>query len=92
MNAFTSIASPIERIRQHFTGHILATIRNACKGSGVTIHYGHQNGAYGVHQCLVKLEGDDRNYRLILAPEDAPIMIAYRDADEHFGVRLGDAA
>jgi len=80
------------RKRQHFTGLILSTIRRACRCSDVTIHYGQQNGAYGVHQALVKLGGDPLDYRLILAPADAPIAINGRPIDEHFAGRLTDDA
>lgn len=80
------------RIRQHFTGLVLATIRLACRASDVTVNYGQQNGSYGVHQALVKLDGDPTDYRLILAPADAPIAINGRPIDEHFAGALTDAA
>jgi hypothetical protein len=89
MNAITDITAP-RRNRQHFTGLILATIRQACRATEVKVHHGQQNGSYGVHQALVKLDSDPTDYRLILAPANAPITINGRPIDEHFAKELND--
>lgn len=81
----------------HFTGMILATLRDALRRENaananvdrVTIENHQQNGSYGVHQATVKLGGDPTTYRLILAPADAPITINGHPIGEHFALPLG---
>lgn len=46
---------------------------------------GHQaNGAYGIHQAALRLEGDPTVYRMIVAPADAPICVNGQPIDNHF--------
>ncbi len=78
----------------HFTGHILATLRNAAKalhgGDEITVDNLQQNATYGIHQARVRLKGDPNTYRLILAPADAPIMVGKCPIADQFAKPLGD--
>lgn len=52
--------------------------------SKITVE-GHQaNGAFGIHQAALRLEGDPTTYRLIVAPVDAPITVNGLPIDSHF--------
>lgn len=81
---------------EHFAGMILARLRRTmsereeAEGERITISNHQQNAMYGVHQALLTLEGDPNNYRLILAPADAPILIGDRLIGDHFAKPLGD--
>lgn len=47
------------------------------------------NGAYAVHQIRVRIPGDATEYRVIIAPADAPVAIGGVLADQHFAHPLG---
>lgn len=82
---------PGARVRQYHTGHIMALLRRAMRDSAVVVSPGPQNGLYGVHQALVRLDDDPIDYRLLLAPANAPIFIIGQPIDHHFGgAGLGD--
>ncbi len=74
------------------TGFIMGTIRNLLRsnpmpGDRVTLDNLQQNATHGIWQGRVTLAGDPVTYRLILAPEDAPIGII-GGADHN--IRIGD--
>jgi len=80
-------------IRQHFAGLVLATMKRACAQHGVAISNRQGNGAHGVYQARVNMDGDPSDYRLILAPADAPITLYGRPIDDAFAAPLlGEAA
>ena len=83
---------PVARARPHYTGHIMALLRRATRGGEVTVAYPQQNGIYGIHQALVMLDGDPVEYRLLLAPADAPICIHGLSIDAHFPRALSEPA
>lgn len=80
----------------HFTGLILTQIRNAVKAASthvdgadvITVDQLQQNAMWGAHMARVRLAGDPRTYRLILAPAEAPVMIDGRPADQYFNEPL----
>jgi len=78
----------------HFTGHIMAEIRNAANDSNggdyLTVDNLQQNATCGIHQARVRLAGDATVYRLILAPADAPIMVGKQPITDHFAKPLGE--
>lgn len=57
----------------------------------ISIENHQSNGMYCVHQARVRLKGDPATYRLILAPENAPIFINddKRPVAEAFAEPLG---
>jgi hypothetical protein len=79
----------------HFTGmilHRLAKLLSAedpADPNHITIDQAQQNGAFGVHQRRIRLKDDPTVYRLLLAPENAPIWISGLPVDEHFIFPLG---
>lgn len=75
-------------IRQHFTRSILASLARMTRGSDVTIDQRQCNSMDGVWQARVRLTGDDRTYRLLLAPEEAPITLYGRPIDAAFSLPL----
>jgi hypothetical protein len=79
-------------LRQHFTGLILATLKRAAVAHDITISHRQANGAHGVHQALVLLDGDPTHYRMVLAPADAPITLYGRPIDHAFMAPLGEVA
>lgn len=89
-------ANLIPTIRQHYTGFIVRQLTRATKmlaaselGDAVTIDNHQANGAFGVHQCRVRLNGDATVYRLLLAPADAPIRVQGRAIEDYFCEPLG---
>lgn len=78
----------------HFAGHIMALLRNAVIdadiGNGMSIDNLQQNSLDGVHQARVRLAGDPRTYRLVLAPAEAPISYNGRPIGDAFAKPLGD--
>jgi hypothetical protein len=76
-------------IRQHFTGLILSSLRRFTRGSEVTIDNTQTNGLWGVYQARIRLAGDENTYRLILAPENAPLEIGGQPIGDHFHFPLG---
>lgn len=72
------IARPkvFQPFRQHFTGHIASIIRSVVNNiTTVVIDQHQQNAMWGVHQMRVRFPNDPITYRLILAPENAPISV-----------------
>lgn len=83
----------------HFAGLVLSRLVRATEhqwatgeamGNRLTISNRQSNGSHGIYQALLTLEGDPNNYRLILAPANAPITINGRPIGEHFAKPLGD--
>lgn len=72
-------------IPQHFTGLILSTIRRALAphADSLRAYDWRSNAVFGAHQAIIEFDGQE--YRMILAPIDAPVTIGGRLADEHFG-------
>jgi hypothetical protein len=57
------------------------TFNNARAG---TVDQHQSNALYCVHQLRVRLPGDPVQYRVLIAPEDAPVAIGGVPVDEHF--------
>jgi hypothetical protein len=80
----------------HFAGLIITQIRNAVKAAAahtdgadvITVDQLQQNAVWGVQMGRVRLAGDPRTYRLILAPAEAPVMIGNVPADQYFNEPL----
>jgi hypothetical protein len=80
----------------HFAGLIITQIRNAVKldlkvsgyADVLMIDQLQQNAVWGVQMGRVRLAGDPRTYRLILAPAEAPVMIGKVAADQYFNEPL----
>lgn len=77
-------------------GWIIMCLKKAAKmlegdEDEITIENHQSNGMYCVHQARVRLKGDPATYRLILAPENAPIFINddKRPVAEAFAEPLG---
>lgn len=73
-----------------FPGVIANAIRQLLGKSGAVADQHQANGLWGVHQLRVKLPEDATVYRVIIAPENAPIRIGDIPADEHFSYPLSD--
>ena len=82
----------------HFAGHIMAALRslvaadaraNPCQ-SPISVDNLQQNSMDGIQQARVRLQGDPRTYRLILAPAEAPITYEGRPIGDAFAKPLGD--
>ena len=86
-------------VRSTLTGFIATMIRRAVRDwsadkptDAITISAAQQNGSFGIYQACVHLAGDPTTYRLLLAPDDAPIAVNGRPISEHFALPLGDHA
>jgi hypothetical protein len=60
---------------------IRQTFNNARAG---TVDQHQSSALYCVHQLRVRLPGDPVQYRVLIAPEDAPVAIGGVPVDEHF--------
>jgi hypothetical protein len=79
-----------------FPGFILSRLtewarKDECQTDRIMIDNHQANGTHGVHQARARLSGDPTVYRIIVAPADAPISIAGRDAADYFAQPLGDS-
>ena len=74
-----------------YPGYIINLLGKLAKdaASGICLENHQANGCYGVHQVRVRVKGDPTTYRLILAPEDAPIEVNGRPISAHFAEPLG---
>ncbi|HEX3884777.1 MAG TPA: hypothetical protein VHW66_19140 [Stellaceae bacterium] len=57
--------------------------------SGATADEHQSNGAWGIHQLRLRLPFDDQDYRVIIAPANAPITVGGIPVDQHFSYPLG---